>query len=154
MRKPKKFIPVFGGVGINLPGGTQITSPLGLAHSSLGGTVSLLVTYLLPGAGLLMLLYLIFGGFQYMLSGGDPKAVQAAKGKITGAIVGFIIVFLAYWIVQAVAIILGISSIQQTFVGLVGGGGGCGTAGTTRCVNGLLEVCDGSTWRPTGQICP
>lgn len=117
MKKIKTLAKVFGGVGINLPGNTIITSPLRGGHTSLGITISLLMRYLLPGAGILMLLYLIFGGFQYMLSRGDPKAIQAAQGKITGAIIGFIIVFLAYWIVQAVALILGLRDITTIFSG-------------------------------------
>lgn len=81
----------------------------------LGEIVSGLLPYLFVGAGLLLLLYLIFGGLSLMLSRGDPKAVQSAKDKITGALVGFIIVFAAYWIVQLVGTILGIKAIQTIF---------------------------------------
>jgi len=81
----------------------------------IGGIVSKLLPYLFAGAGLLLLLFLLYGGISLMLSRGDPKAVQSAKDKITGAIVGFVIVFFAYWIVQIVGKILGIESIVQIF---------------------------------------
>jgi hypothetical protein len=81
----------------------------------LGEIVSGLLPYLFAGAGLLLLLYLLLGGFQLMTSAGDPKKTQEAKGKITNALVGFIIVFIAYWLVQIVGKILGIEIITSIF---------------------------------------
>ncbi|MGB6838996.1 MAG: hypothetical protein WBD86_03710 [Microgenomates group bacterium] len=81
----------------------------------IGSIVSELLKYLFPLAGILLLLYLLFGGFSLMTSGGDPKKMQAAKGKLTNALVGFIIVFAAYWIVQIIGTILGIEAITEIF---------------------------------------
>ena len=81
----------------------------------LGEIVSGLLPYLFAGAGLFLLLYLIFGGFQLMTSAGDPKKMQEAKGKLTNAFVGFIIIFIAYWLVQIVGTILGIEAITNIF---------------------------------------
>lgn len=78
--------------------------------SSLGNIVSDLLPYLFSIAGILVLIYLIFGGIQLMTSAGDPKAVESAKGKITNALIGFVIVFAAYWIVQIVGGVLGLRS--------------------------------------------
>ncbi|MBU0572661.1 hypothetical protein KKH23_03000 [Patescibacteria group bacterium] len=84
-------------------------------QGDIGNVVSSLINYLFPLAGILLLLYLIYGGFSLMTSGGDPKAVQGAKSKITSALIGFIIIFAAYWIVQIVASILGIEAITNIF---------------------------------------
>lgn len=81
----------------------------------LGDIVSGLLPYLFAGAGLLLLLYLIYGGLSLMLSRGDPKAVQSAKEKITSAVIGFIIVFVSYWLVQIVGKILGIETFSNIF---------------------------------------
>jgi hypothetical protein len=81
----------------------------------LGEVVSGLLPYLFAGAGLLLLLYLLLGGFQLMTSAGDPKKMQEAKGKLTNAFVGFIIIFIAYWLVQIVGTILGIEAITNIF---------------------------------------
>jgi len=83
---------------------------------SIGDIVSSLLPYLFAGAGLLLLIFLLYGGLSLMLSRGDPKAVESAKSKITGAVVGFVIVFAAYWLVQIVLTILGI----KTQVGIFG----------------------------------
>ena len=83
---------------------------------TLGAIVSALLTYIFPLAGILLLLYLIYGGFQFMTSGGDPGKAEVAKRIITYAIIGFVVVFLAFWIVQIVAKTLGLQDIEQTFV--------------------------------------
>ncbi len=84
-------------------------------QGNIGSIVSSLLNYLFPLAGILLLLYLIFGGFSLMTSGGDPKAVQGAKSKITNALIGFVIVFVAYWIVQILGTVLGIEAITNIF---------------------------------------
>lgn len=85
------------------------------AGGTIGDVISALLRYLFVFAGLGVLLYLLYGGFQLMTSGGDPKGVAEGKGKITNAIVGFIIIFVAYWIIQAVAIIFGLEGLKQIF---------------------------------------
>src|SRR3990170_3081780 len=82
---------------------------------TLGQIISSLVPYLFVIAGLLLLLYLVFGGFGLMTSRGDPKAVAASRERITFALVGFIIIFVSYWIVQIVGQILGIQDILDIF---------------------------------------
>lgn len=83
--------------------------------NNIGSIVSGLLTYIFPIAGFLLLLYLIFGGYQFMLSRGDPKALQDAKAKITYALIGFIIIFVAYWLMQLIARILSIPDIAEIF---------------------------------------
>jgi len=85
------------------------------AGQSIGDVVAGLLPYLFAGAGLLLLLFLLYGGISLMLSRGDPKAMQSAKEKISGALIGFIIVFAAYWIVQILGRMLGIEAVIQTF---------------------------------------
>lgn len=96
----------------------KIESSIGLkfAGQNLGSIISEITTkYLFTIAGILLLLYLIYGGFQYLTSAGEPKKVQEAQSKITQALIGFVIIFASYWIVQIIANILGLEKIKQTF---------------------------------------
>lgn len=74
-------------------------------------------TYIFYAAGLALLVYLVIGGLQLMLSKGDPKAAQAAQAKITNALIGFVIVFLAFIIVQLFGQLFGLgnTSFGQVF---------------------------------------
>ena len=51
-----------------------------------------------------------------MTSRGDPKAAQSAQGKITNALIGFIVVIFAYVIVKLFGQIFG---IEGTFFGTI-----------------------------------
>ena len=70
-----------------------------------GDIISALLPYVFVLAGLLLLGLIILGGFQYLTSRGDPKAVESARGRLTGAILGFVIIFTSYWVVQIIEII-------------------------------------------------
>lgn len=72
-------------------------------------TQSKIMDYVFGAAGIILLFILISAGFQMIGSRGDPKALQAAQGKITTAIIGLVIIFTAYWIVQIVKQFLGIT---------------------------------------------
>jgi lipopolysaccharide export LptBFGC system permease protein LptF len=43
-----------------------------------------------------------------MTSAGDPKAMQAAKANLTHGAIGFLIVFMSYWIVQIILNVFGL----------------------------------------------
>lgn len=86
-----------------------------LSNKNLGQIIYTFIPYLFGIAGLILLLYLIWGGFSLMLSKGDQKAVEAARSRITTAITGFVIIFVAYWLVQILGLILGIEQFGQIF---------------------------------------
>ncbi|MFW6143695.1 MAG: pilin [Patescibacteria group bacterium] len=62
-------------------------------------------------AGVLLFLYLTFGGFKYLTAGGDEKAVDEAKKVMTNAIVGLVIIVCAYFVTQIIGSILGFPNI-------------------------------------------
>jgi len=62
--------------------------------------VKTLVNVLLYILGAVSVLVIIIGGFLYVLSGGNSANVTKAKNAITYAIVGLIVAFLAYAIVN------------------------------------------------------
>ena len=84
--------------------------------NNLGDIINKVVPILFYAAGLILFLFLIYGGIQFMTSRGDPKAMQSAQARITNALIGFIVIFAAYWIVQIVAKILGLNSILNMFI--------------------------------------
>lgn len=50
----------------------------------------------------------IIGAIQWMVSGGDKAAVEQARGKVTNALVGLVILFSAFAIVLAVETFFGV----------------------------------------------
>lgn len=84
-------------------------------NADLGNIISRLIPYIFALAGVLLFIYLIAGGFAYMTSGGDPKKAAAAQGQLTNAIIGILIVLLAYVIVQAVGRIFALPDFMDIF---------------------------------------
>jgi len=84
-------------------------------NTSIGDFVGRIIPYLFAGAGFLLLIYLVIGGLEFMLSLGDPKKTAGARGKITSALIGFLIVFAAYIIVQVIGLIFKIEAINSIF---------------------------------------
>lgn len=91
---------------LQLPGATGIIqgplnrNPSGPQFPNLASVVGNAIQFIFPIAGVILLAFLVWGGFDYLTSMGDPKKAEAARGKITNAILGFVIIFFAYWIVQ------------------------------------------------------
>jgi len=83
--------------------------------TTLGDILTSYMPWIFTIAGMLLLVYLIFGGLQLMLSGGDPKAAAGAKSHIGNALIGFLIIFIAYWVVQLFGIVLGLQGIKTVF---------------------------------------
>jgi hypothetical protein len=101
---------------MDISGLIHITLPNSLVGNAPVGTiVTLLIPYVFIIAGLALLFYLVAGGLQIMISQGDPKAIAGGKDKIQNALVGFIIMFVAYWIVKLVGRILGLDVFDRLF---------------------------------------
>ncbi len=86
---------------------------------SVGGrffAVSHFINLLLPLsfiiAGLIFLFLLIGGGFAIIASGGNAKNVEQGKNQILTAVIGFVVIFAAYWIIQIVEIVTGVSILN------------------------------------------
>jgi len=90
---------------LSIPGGS-VQGPL-TGNPTIGSLLSTALPIIIGLAGLGLLLMLISAGYTFMTSAGDAKKMEQGKQRLTFAIVGFIIVFGAYWIVQIVGIMFG-----------------------------------------------
>ncbi len=94
-------------------GGQQI-----IRIENIGSLISAAVGVLLILSALLAFFYLILGGIQWITSGGDKAAMEAARNKITHAIVGLIVVGAAWAIMMLVQNFLGVSIIGGSGIDL------------------------------------
>jgi TRAP-type C4-dicarboxylate transport system permease small subunit len=72
------------------------------ANLTVQGIVSSLINLVLVIAFVVFLFLLLWGGIQWITSGGDKEALAKAQGKISSAIVGIIIVISAWAILSLV----------------------------------------------------
>jgi len=75
----------------------------GIAGSgSLTQLAAKVVVYLLYFAGIVAVIFVIIGGYKYMTAGGNEETAGKGRKTMTQAIIGLVIVILAYVIVTAV----------------------------------------------------
>jgi len=79
------------------------------AETSLGELINSLLTAIMAIAGLLILFYLVWGGIEWITSGGDKSKTESARNKITQAVIGIIILSSSVAIFYAVMQFLGVS---------------------------------------------
>lgn len=95
--------------GISLP--AYPTGGFKYENKTIGDIFSDLLKYIYPAAGLILLVMLIVGGLGLMTSAGNADKTKASYGKITNALIGFLIIFISYFVVQLVEMIFGIKII-------------------------------------------
>lgn len=71
-----------------------------LSTEKFGGVVGTVINFIFVLATIIALFYLIYGGLKWILSEGDKSAVETARSHIVASIVGLIVIFLAYFIIN------------------------------------------------------
>ncbi|MFA5025162.1 MAG: hypothetical protein WC503_01455 [Candidatus Shapirobacteria bacterium] len=73
-----------------------------------GSLISALLPYIYGFAGLALFVMLIWGGIILMTAAGDPAKSKEGYGKITAGLIGFMIIFVSYFVAQIVEVALGV----------------------------------------------
>jgi len=59
---------------------------------------------------------LVFGGFTIVTSGSNPEQTQKGTQAIGGAIIGFVVIFASYWIIQIIQVLTGINILNSSII--------------------------------------
>lgn len=105
---------------LTLPGNGTIEGPKGLtsafgSNMTIGSIVSRAIPLVFIFAGVGLFIMLLASGFTFLTSAGDPKKLSQAQGQLTNALVGFVIIFVSFWAVQAAGIIFGLDVVTSIF---------------------------------------
>lgn len=92
-----------------LPAGFSADAP---ASAAFGGWIARLLNIILVLAVLIVFLFLIWGGFEWITSGGDKGKLESARNRITQAVIGLIVLAASTAILILVQDLLNICVIQ------------------------------------------
>ncbi|MBI2465272.1 hypothetical protein HYV64_03955 [Candidatus Shapirobacteria bacterium] len=100
-------------IAIDPPTGTGKT--LSQTFPTLSSLISVIVKNSFTIAGTILLILLIFGGLMVIIGAGSSDSKKSAQGKalVTDAIIGFVIVITAYFIVQIVEVTTGLKILNS-----------------------------------------
>lgn len=73
-----------------------ITKPANAKITDIGKLITSGVNVLLIVAGILVFVFLVWGGIQWLTSGGDKNSVEQARNRITHALIGLAIIAAAW----------------------------------------------------------
>lgn len=93
------------------PAGTKF-APLG--DLTIGRIVSGLIQLTMVIAAIVFFFILVIGGIKWITSGGDKAQTESARNQITAALVGLVIVFAAWAILQLIKTFFGIDIFSLT----------------------------------------
>ncbi len=92
------------------------TIDVGKGYATNFGTMfSSMLNVVMLVAALLVFAYMIWGGIEWITSGGDKSKAESARNKLTAAIIGLVIVAASYAVVTLVVQFLGFGSFQDVF---------------------------------------
>ncbi len=96
---------------VNLKPGGQFSQ---LGNLTVGGIISGAIRFVLVIAALVFFFILVVGGIKWIASGGDKAQTESARNQITAALVGLVIVFAAWAIVQLINTFFGVNIFELT----------------------------------------
>jgi hypothetical protein len=85
---------------------TEVEPGEGFA-TDFGSLINGILSFVMVIAALLVFLYLIWGGIEWITSGGDKGKTESARNKITSAVIGLIVVAASYAILTLALNFLG-----------------------------------------------
>ncbi len=95
----------------NIDVGSQVQSRVAI-NQDLGTFVQKSFSAVILVAGLATFMYLVYGGVQWIMAGGDKGKLEEARSKITNGIVGLAIVASAWAVYKLVDYFFGIGIVN------------------------------------------
>jgi len=99
---------------LNLPGGNlnNVTSIPQGGFTELTKILNNSITVFMIAGLIFATIYIVWGGLQWITSQGDKAKVTAARGRITWAIIGFILLLLSILIIKTIGNFFQINLLQ------------------------------------------
>ncbi|MDD5040321.1 MAG: hypothetical protein PHY34_04190 [Patescibacteria group bacterium] len=90
-------LPMVAAAQVNID--EELGTTFGLGSADLESTVINIIQWILGFLGLIAVIFILYGGFMWMTAAGNEDRVSTAKKIITSAVIGLIVVLLAWAIV-------------------------------------------------------
>ncbi len=83
--------------------------------TNFGTMFSSILNVVMLVAAILVFAYMIWGGVEWITSGGDKSKAESARNKLTAAIIGLVIIAASYAVVTLVVQFLGFKDFNDVF---------------------------------------
>ena len=97
------------------PGGNVVPPAINNV-SNIVSVIRAIIQFILVVAFVLAFVFLLIGGIRWITAGGDEKNVAAARNMITAALIGLVVVLVAFALIKLVETFFGVSIISNGVV--------------------------------------
>ena len=87
--------------------GMSIKGPL-VGYTNIADIINNVLPFVMTLAGIILFFVLMWGGFDYVTSQGQPEKLKTANAKITAGVIGFVLLVLSFLITRVLAYIFGV----------------------------------------------
>lgn len=102
-------------LSLGLPGGQNIVPPSSVPTGGITMVATIFrnsYTIFLILCVIFSLIYMVIGGMQWITSGGDKTKLEAARKRITYAIIGLIVALMSFLIVNILGYLFGVKLLN------------------------------------------
>jgi hypothetical protein len=90
----------------------------GSTATSQYSSTSSLINNILPNVyiagGLIIFIMIVMGGFTIIANSGNPDKIAGGTKTITSAIIGLVVLFASYWIIQIIQVLTGVPILNSS----------------------------------------
>lgn len=88
-----------------------IKSPLSPGLTSVAAIINRVVAeFLVPIAAVILFFVFLWGGYDFLFSGGSPDKIKSGRAKITAGLIGFVFIIISYVLVRVIAYVFNLGS--------------------------------------------
>lgn len=109
-----RCVPIGTGSTYSTPGNF---GPDAAGLTQIEAVFSRVISLFVGGAFVALFVVLVWAGIKFLTSGGDPKALEAARNTVTWALLGILFLAIAWLILQLIAAFTGIEGLKTFDVG-------------------------------------
>jgi hypothetical protein len=102
-------------IRLNLPSGSQFTH---ISSWTLSGFIAAVVNLILVFSAVSSFFMLLFGGLRFILAGGEKEATKTATRQMGNALIGLVIVFSVYALMNLLSNFFGLNLLQYTIISI------------------------------------
>jgi len=81
-------------------------------YSGVGSLINNILPNVYIAGGVIIFFMIMFGGFTIIANAGSPDKIKDGTKTITSAIMGLLVLFGSYWIIQIIQVITGVSILN------------------------------------------
>jgi hypothetical protein len=102
-------------IRLNLPSGSQFAH---ISSWTLSGFIAAVVNLILVFSAVSSFFMLLLGGLRFILAGGEKEATKTATRQMANALIGLIIVFSVYALMNLLSNFFGLNLLQYTIISI------------------------------------